>query len=297
MKKITLIITSCLFAIAAFAQIPNPGFETWDNMGAYSNPSQWGTLNNTTKLASIYTAEKGTPGSAGAAYLKLTSKTTPAGVVNGVAVSGKLDTTKLPVQPKSGFAYSGKPANLTGSWQHMGGSSPGSVSATLTHWDNMMNMRMTVATASQTLSGMSMSWTSFSIPFVYTGSDTPDSCIIFLQASGASPANNDYLYVDNLAFSGTYTGVENQTSIFNALKVYSSALSENVVIDFTVAKAENVKIQFFDLSGKKVKDVVLGWVNGQTRYSVNTNGLVDGIYFLKLVATDGFEARKVIIQH
>ena len=60
-------------------------------------------MNNMSSIASVYTAEKGTPGSPGTAYLKLTSKMVGPAVMNGVAVSGVLDS--MTMMPKSGFAF------------------------------------------------------------------------------------------------------------------------------------------------------------------------------------------------
>ena len=297
MKKIIPIAVCCIFSFSAFAQtIPNPSFETWTSMGSYSVPAQWGTLDNTTTAVSVYTAEKGTPGSAGSAYLKLTSKTTPAGVANGIAVSGKLDS--ITRQPKSGFAYSSQPAKFTGSWQYMlggSGTTPGSISATLTRWNSTTKAREVVATASKTMSGMVMSWASFSINFTYVSGNMPDSCIIFLQASGATPANGDYLWIDNLAFSGTATFVEDHTNIVSNLSVFPNPSSSTIFVDFNLAKSQNVKIQMIDLNGRLVKEVDLGSVIGATKYSLHTNGISKGTYFINVIANEGTEVRKIMI--
>ncbi len=206
MKKITsiLLISIFVFANTAFAQIPNSGFESWTTVGSYSNPTSWSTMNNTTATFSIFTANIGTPGSPGSSYLKLTSKTINGSLVNGIAVSGVLDSLNL--KAKSGFAFNLKPQSFTGKWQHMiYGSSQGSVKAILTKWNIGLNKRDTIATAAQTLSGMAMSWSNFTIYFTYLSGAIPDSCIIELKASGSNPTNNDYLWVDNLALSGSVT--------------------------------------------------------------------------------------------
>ena len=64
MKKMIRFLTATLIFTKAsgFAQVINNGFETWNNMGTYDNPAQWGTMNNTTSALGIFTAEKGTPG-------------------------------------------------------------------------------------------------------------------------------------------------------------------------------------------------------------------------------------------
>ncbi|MBI1836487.1 MAG: hypothetical protein HYR91_04405 [Flavobacteriia bacterium] len=165
-KKIFSFVIGTLLSTSLFAQIPNNGFENWTSMGSYSNPDGWATLNDVTAASSVYTATKGTPGNVGASYLKLTSKTVGPTVVNGIAVSGTINPTTM--QPSAGFPYTGQPVSLTGKWQHMiFGSSQGSVSVTLTKWNTTTNQRDIVASGSQTLSGMAMSWASFTINLNY----------------------------------------------------------------------------------------------------------------------------------
>lgn len=295
MKNCTTLIMFGLLSVIAFAQIPNSGFETWTNMGTYDNPAQWGTLNNTTKLVSVYTATKGTPGNPGSSYLKLTSKTTTAGVANGIAVSGVLDS--ITMMPKSGFAFSQQPKNFTGSWQHMiYGTSQGSLSATLTRWNSITKQREVVGTAVQTLSGMAMAWANFTIPFSYISGNMPDSCIIVLKASGANPTNLDYLWVDNLAFSGSATGIEDHPDFIQGLNVYPNPTNENIFIDFKLNNSGNAKIQMLDIYGNLVKEADMGTVVGATKYSMSIAGITKGSYFIKVISQEGVEAKKIILQ-
>jgi hypothetical protein len=161
MKKIIYFFFALMFAaVISKAQIPNSGFESWTNMGAYYNPDNWATLNNMTTMSGMYTCTQATPGNPGSYYMKLTSRTIGPDVVNGIAVCGTMDS--MTMQPTSGFAFNQRPASFTGRWQHMiFGTSQGSVSATLTRWDVPSNSRVVVATATQTLSGMAMSWANF----------------------------------------------------------------------------------------------------------------------------------------
>lgn len=248
-KKIFTIATALMFiAMISKAQsIPNAGFETWDNMGAYSNPNEWGTMNNTTTLANVYTAEKATPGNPGSSYLKLTSKTTPLGVANGIAVSGKLDS--MTQQPVSGFAYNMRPTSLDGKWQHMiFGSSQGSITVSFSKWNTSTMMRDVIGTGSKTLSGMAMSWANFSIPITFTSSNMPDSCIIVMKASGSTPTDQDYLWVDALNFVGAFpAGVNDINKIENS--IYPNPVSTTLNIKNNQQANE---ICIFDLTGKMV---------------------------------------------
>lgn len=295
MKKTFLSIVCTAITAITFAQIPNSGFENWTTIGSYSNPDGWGTMNNTTAIASIYTATKGTPGSPGASYLKLTSKTVSTTVVNGIAVSGQLDS--LTMQPKSGFAFNMRPANFTGKWQHMiYGSSQGSILVTLTRWDTGLNQRVPVGTASVTLSGMAMSWANFSLPFTYSDGGYPDTCIIVLKASGTAPTNNDYLWVDNLAFSGIVTGMENHTSFLNSVNVYPNPSREQVVLAMSFKTPQDVTFEVRDITSKVISVKHVGLLQGETQQTLDISGLSKGTYFVRIVAQVGSEVKKIVIE-
>lgn len=295
MKTAIQLFTLLFFAGNISAQIPNSGFESFTNMGAYDEPDSWGTMNSVTDLAGIYTATKGTPGSPGSSYLKLTSKTVGPAVVNGIAVSGDLDESTM--KPISGFAYTGQPVSLTGKWQHMiYGSSQGGITVVLTKWNTATNKRDTVATANQTLSGMAMSWANFTIPFVYTSSVVPDSCIIFMRASGSSPTNNDYLWVDNLAFSGSVVGIENNELFINSISVFPNPTSEILTISFETAEAQNINLELVDVTGKIILSKNLGLIQGKRNESISLDGISAGTYILKLNGTTITQSRTIIVQ-
>lgn len=297
MKKIlSSIMTVVTMTTVAFAQIPNPGFENFTNMGAYDVPDGWGTLNNTTAIAGVYTASKGTPGSPGTSYLKLTSKTVSSTVVNGIAVSGVLDSMTL--MPKSGFAYNMRPANLTGKWQHMiYGSSQGSIQIMLTRWDTGMNMRMPVASGSVTLSGMAMSWANFTIPLTYVDGSNPDSCVIVMKASGSAPTNNDYLWVDNLAFSGSVTGIQKyESSVVSNMIVFPNPSSETIHINMNIKSTQKVSIELTDINGKLILSKDVGTIQGESKQTLNINGISKGTYVVRIVTGNGTEERKIIIE-
>ena len=290
-KTLYTIIALILVASISKAQlIPNGGFENWTSMGTYNNPDGWDQLNSTTSAMSVYTCEKGTPGTVGTSYLKLTSKTITGGVAPGIAVSGVINTSTF--QPQSGFAFTNRPANLTGKWQHMiFGSSQGFVDVKLTRWDTGMNMRMTVASAHYTLTGMAMSWANFSIPLTYgTDSNNPDTCIIVLSASGTTPTNQDYLWVDALAFAGTQGVSENY---FDAnITVYPNPTSENLILDLAALNNQKVSLQVMDMQGKQVKKVE--GVTTSSKTMLDISNLSKGNYMLNVISKEGTITRKFI---
>lgn len=296
MKKLLFTFTAASFiSVSAFAQILNNGFENWTSMGAYSNPDNWETLNNYTALAGVYTATKGMPGNPGASYLMLTSKTVSTSVVNGVAVYGKLDVPSM--QGVAGLPFTQQPVRLTGNWQHMiYGSSQGSILVKLTKWNTVTNMRNVVATGSVTLTGMAMSWATFTVNLTYTSSVAPDSCMIVLKASGTTPTNNDYLWVDNLAFSGSVTGINNLENNISDVSIFPNPATENFTIELNVKKASPINFKLVDLTGKLIKEINAGEVFGNYKTSISITDIAKGSYFLKISSDDGLEVKKIMIQ-
>lgn len=292
MKKLTITLLCIGLLSQVNAQtIPNNSFENWTSIGTNTSPDIWGTMNNTTALSGIYTATKGTPGTSGSYYLKLTSKTIGGVVVNGVAVSGQLDS--ITQNPISGFAFNTRPAALTGKWQHMiYGNSQGGISIKLTRWNAATNTQITVATGNVELIGMAMSWASFSIPLTYTDGLNPDSCIITMKASGNEPTNSDYLWVDNLAFTGavptTGLGVFNLAS--DAVKVFPNPTNQfiHVNIDENIRPSE---ILITDITGK----VVMNMNTNLHQNKLNVAALNKGLYIITIKSDEGTCSKKITI--
>ena len=294
MKKVIYFLFLTFIVNTALAQIPNGGFESWTNMGTYNNPDSWGTMNNTTAASGIFTATKATPGSSGTAYLKLTSQTIAKSVVNGIAVSGVLDSISL--QPISGFPFNQRPQSFTGKWQHMiFGSSQGSITVILTLWNNISGQRDTIATAVKNLSGMVMSWNAFTFDFTYFSGNYPDSCIIVLKASGANPSQEDYLWVDNLAFAGTVAGIQPNKAADQMIKLFPNPASKDLFIDLQDLNYKGKKMIISDLTGA----VILEKTMTESSFKINISDFANGLYVFKIVNPFNiqFTEGKFAIQH
>ncbi len=297
-KSILSIIAIATLSTSAFAQIPNNSFETWASAGTYSNPASWDQLNGMTTSMGIYTATKGTGGASGggSSYLKLTSKTVGTmGVMPGVAVSGMMDMATF--KPKSGVPFTSQPVKLTGSWQYMAsGADAGFIAVYLTKWNMSMMKRDTIAKAMQPLAGMAMSWATFNINLTYMSSAMPDSAMIVLSASGTTPVANSYLYVDNLSFSGSVTGINQIENVISNVSVFPNPTTDNISIELSVKKTSLVTLQLLDVTGKLVKEINVGDIQGKYTTSINTTAITKGIYFLKVIANNAVEVKKIIIQ-
>lgn len=298
MKKIIQSIIAGIFiSVSVFAQtIPNGGFENWSTVSSYQNPNNWDNLNAMTSGMSTYTCVKGTPGNPGSSYLKLVSKNVSMmGVMPGVAVCGVLSTATY--QAASGFPFTSRPQSFTGNWQYMAsGNDAGFVAVYLTKWNAAMSMRDTVAMLTQSLSGMQMSWTSFSLNFMYMTGETPDSAMITLSSSGLVPVAGSYLYVDNLAFSGNVAGIKSNESLITTTNVFPNPAKDNLTIEVGLQKKSALTFQLVDLTGKMVKEVNVDEIQGKYSSVINTINMTKGIYFLKVIANNAVETKKVIIE-
>jgi hypothetical protein len=297
--KLLSIAAGMVLATSAFAQIPNNSFENWTTVGSYSNPNQWSTLNATTSPFSVYTCTKGTGGAPGGGsfYIQLTSKSVLTTVAPAIATNGTINTTTYTVQ--GGSPYTARPQSLTGSWQYMAFSGDqGVIGVTLTKWNTGTNSRDTIAYILNPLSGMVMSWTNFSIPFIYKSVNFPDSCQIILSASGANgstPAANSYLYVDNMAFAGS-VGIETEEKNISQLNLFPNPANDVLNINLSLSKPSEVKFQLLDISGKLVKEINAGEVKNNYKTSINTTEFTKGVYFLKVISGKSTEVKKVIIE-
>lgn len=291
-NQIFTFISSLLISLSAFAQIPNSGFESWTSMGSYSTPNGWSNLNSLTASMSVYTCMQGTPGNPGTSYLKLVSKNvTGIGVVPGVAVCGTIDATTM--KPKSGFACTQRPQTLTGNWQYMYGASSsdiGFISIVLTKWNSSTNNRETVASSIRNLTGMAMGWSTFSITLNYVSGATPDSCMIVLSASGSTPSNGSYLYVDNIAFAGTVSGV-NEVLQNSNFQIFPNPSYQNEV-NFVLDKETINSIEIYSIEGKLVKQISYSNNNNQLKFDIAD--LSKGQYFIKAITADGVLTKKFI---
>jgi hypothetical protein len=284
MRKLLHITILLLFPLIILAQIPNSGFEAWTNMGTYDNPDQWSSLNDLTAISGIFTCEKGTPGYPGASYIKITSRDiSGVGIVQGMVVSGILNTTSL--QPVSGFPYTGRPEYLQGNWQFMAfGADQGYISVFLSKWNNATHFRDTIAYVFIPLDGMQMSWREFNLPLTYYSGSTPDSAIIVASASnanGAVIADNSYLWLDNLLFTGTVEGIPDITKD-NPFGVYPNPARETITISFRKTLVNPVYIDIVNTLGQEVISMKMdSYIHS---FPVNISHLPSGIYTVKVTS-------------
>ncbi len=303
MRRYSTLFLSLLISGAAIAQIPNPSFESWTAHTGYDTPDSWGNTNSFTTLASVFTCEKGTTGApSGSSYLKLTSKSVPmVGVVPGVAVTGTISVSGTTYGVSGGFAYNQRPANLTGSWEYMAaGADHGQIAVFLSKWNMALNKRDTVSFTNYAvpgLPGMVMVWATFSIPLTYQGGQYPDSAMILVSSSTATPVANSYIYLDNLAFAGNVpSGVVTVVNDHAETTIYPNPAKDKATIYYYSLLSGNVNISITDIAGRTIKNITAPVVNGSNNISLDLTGIIKGNYIINLSDGVGSESKKLTIE-
>ena len=281
-KLLILFITLCGLI---HAQVPNGDFTNWTAMTDYDLPADWDNLNTLTASQQVFTCKKGKQTSTNNTYLRLISDSVAGmGVAPGIAVCGTLDPVSL--KPKSGFAYTDRPKALSGRWQFMAmGNDPGYIVVTFSKWNNTTQKREIIGGGADTLEGMEMAWVPFSIPITFTDPAAPDSCIIFLSSSGATPIQYSYLYVDDLI-------LEKSTGIADNQAAKSFSYFPNPAADF-------LKVDLHEL--KNVQSIQIINLQGQVLYSSKANfplneidisSLTAGSYLISVKSESGMSIQK-----
>lgn len=288
MKIITILTLSILisFPLFTYAQIPNPGFEAWEMKTGYENPVGWDNLNQLTASKNVLTCDKGKPGSAGNFYIRLVSDSVEGmGVVPGITVSGKLDP--ITMKPKSGFAYDKRPSALTGKWQFMAqGNDPGFIAVYFTKWNSSTKKREIIGGGIDSLDGMEMAWASFSIPITFSNASTPDSCMILLSASSATPLQFSYLFVDELAFE-TSSGIFDNNFSSKTFRCFPNPVNDLLRLDLRDIKhIQQIKIS--NLQGQ----VVFSETTDVNPDFINIGQLPSGFYLISIQSEDSIAIQK-----
>ncbi|MBN9484881.1 MAG: hypothetical protein BGO70_05825 [Bacteroidetes bacterium 43-93] len=276
MRQILILFFLLSTGLSLYAQIPNASFENWTNHGSYNTPDGWDNRNAQTASAAIFTCQQDTPGTDGNYYMMLISKKIGSSVVNGIAVSGRLDS--LTGTPVSGFPYTGRPASLTGKWQYMAfGNDQGYVNMELTKWNTVSNKRDTIGSATYLLPGMVMSWANFSIDIIYTSQATPDSAmIVFSPSNGLNATDNSYIFVDELKFSDFPANVNATYAPTSNIKVYPNPATGRINLDLGRQIAGPVFVNLIDILGKTVRSY--SFDGNQQYHAADLSNIAPGLY-------------------
>jgi len=269
------VLSLSAISVSALAQIPNAGFENW----AGDTLSGWWTNNvpsYDTTITRSAVAHSGTS-----------------------AVRGEVvDFFTIPIQPiiqsgvtGDGFAYSQRPAAITGYYKFFPALSSGDQFAVNASLFNGGVNGTPVGGASVAFLDTVSSYTQFSASFDYQSTDSPDTCFIQFQILGPdsapTPHIGSYFLLDDLAFTGVVRVVDIQAAIPKAFQLnqnYPNPFNPTTTITFTVPSDGIATLTVFNLLGQQVATLLEGPVSSGKIYHAifNAPSLASGVYFSRL---------------
>ena len=274
MKKIIFLTSFLALATSVvFGQtIPNPSFEDWST-ATTPEPVGWASSNAyATALSAGVTVTKVTPGQAGTSAADLVSKS-GATVVPGLITTGTISGTTV----IGGLAYTTRSTNLTGYYQYTpSGADVALVSVFLSKRNLTTNKRDTIAYGTFTPNSTVTTYTAFDVVLNYTkynNAAAPDSELIIMSSSKNFTAAiaGSVLLVDNLSFSGVFTGINESNITAN-----SSAYPNPAVNELTITTDEQANgISLYDIAGRKMDEVTVE----NKMALINTAIYAKGIYY------------------
>lgn len=293
MKTLHTLITLFLF-VPAMAQIPNAGFENWEQKTifgtTFNDPVGWLSINYANAIENIpAAATQTTDAYSGNFALKLTNtegEDKLAASISTMKLNGMEFIDKIPITSRVKslkgyykYSYTDKDTCLISLSIYKNGSAIGS---------GFLEM-----------STITENYTAFEVPVEYYNSDTtiiPDSAFILIQAAQNSN-REDFnegvtLYIDELSFE------EGPTTAIRELKpTLDVDLFPNPAQEFvTVSLKQTAKptIEVYDITGKL--HPIIPTEVAPKQYGFNVNQLPKGIYLVKVMAANEYRTFRVLVQ-
>ncbi len=299
----TILLSGVAFPAFSQSQLPNVGYESWQNVG---NNDEEPTNMNSNKtgggLASLgpQTCYRATSPNTGSYCTELRTRNYLGTAVNGIATTGKVQAPST--NPSDGYIetlrsdadfnwpFTGRPDSLVGYYKYtVAGGDQGKVQVYL-HGDydvrnplDAGSLPYVIAQAKFLTPNASVgNWTRFSVPFTYTSASTPNYALVVCTASSesATAVNGSKMWIDDIQV--VYAPVVAVQELLESnIRSYWSA--DDLVIDLSrSALAADRTLQLFDLNGKLELEAVL---HGNRVHRIQTD-LAAGIYALRIVGAD-----------
>lgn len=282
MRNIFFIICLLGYGVSTAQQaLPNPDFEEWDDEGGiftgYLDPAGWETVNSSTNLLGLLTAERvgGVDAFSGSYALRLESKYLSIAdqVIPGICATGNINIETENVE--SGVPINSRPHAITGWYRYFPSEvDTGQVGIILTRWNATNGMRDTVGIGGFFALGTTENYTFFSGPIEYESTLTPDTMIVVLVSSSQfSPQSGSTMFIDNLFLE--YLPTQLIAESIEEVPVFPNPVNDR--INFEVAGARLLEV--FDQNGRLADLIELD--RGQQ--SVNVLNLSAGQYLLRFI--------------
>lgn len=328
MKKqlLTLSLLSTM-SVAAFAQsIPNGGFEDWvtitpeEQFGDPSERSPYQDLGPEKPLTKNFlrtinesvggfdvlvapelTSYRSTDAHSGDYSIRLRSTSKSGTFVPGAFTTGDIinlnDVNNVGVHLGRPYAHTAQATNFEGWFKY---EPQGNDSALFQVY--FLKNSVEIGRGEYMEKNAVSDWTKFDIAINWTSADIPDTVVIAVSASAAINFVNLFqcqgeigsqLFVDDIAFTGNGISVNEASFSQISASLFPNPAIDKVTLSINQTISDNMFVQMFDLSGKKVVDSKI--VSENT--VIETSNLNAGVYIVS-VLDNGAKVftKKVIIK-
>jgi hypothetical protein len=295
--KLKIVFATFLLQFLAthlFSQIPNNGFELWNNMGSYLEPQDYKTA-NTYAIGTFYPVTRATdhyPAAVGNYSIKIESNTSI--VPNFAACGVALQTHEMIIGgPRPYFRVAGHPASFTGYFKYFPQNNDTMFIMLL-----LFHGGMVVADATLTATSTVPDWTSFVVPISnYNAADSGAILLASYNANGPPPSyfprGNSVLYADNLNFDFLINSIDEQGANRKDETVfYPNPARDKIYFELRGAGliSHHATVTIFNNFGEIViKKTILS-----ASKSLDISQLLPGIYFLVLENSNTKTTQKLV---
>ncbi len=305
MKKLLILFTVLiLISLKTNAQIPNNGFEIWENYpdpdnsnNVYQKPDQWvGLLPNSPSTYSFSIEKNMDNYPAGTGQYSMIIKPDSTNEVDGAA-----------------FSWDSLPPGI--SWQNIPPAFPINYRPTslflyykyLPENGDSMRVACNFYKDGVVIGGFDYNspqivpnWTLLEIPISFYTSDIPDSATIILTTFCNTQHNGSSLYIDNLSFDTSITSVENTVNSlpqkFTLYQNYPNPFNPSTTIKFQIPNTKFTTLKVYNILGKEVTTLVSTKLNqGNHTYIFDGKNLASGIYYYQIVAGNFYQVKKMVL--
>jgi hypothetical protein len=292
-RTILFLMTAFTCGAGAYAQqLANPGFEQWDTLGDYTQPSNWFTLNPLVQFGFEPSTTLTTDAHSGNYAVVLTSIAGQFTDYSGVLCTGPiLDQNFEADFSNIKVAYSSRPSHLKFYYKSLPVSGDqGILAMYLTKWNPVLWQSDTIAEASMLFDAQVNTYTLAELQFDYWNAATPDSMFVIASSSidGFNPTPESQLVFDDFELVYDPTALSSIKQQDWAVHVYPNPAST----------------KFFVQTPHKVCSLVLCDVNGKNivqrekalHHQIDVSECAPGLYFLQLTDEQGNRnTRKILV--
>lgn len=116
-----------------------------------------------------------------------------------------------------------------------------------------------------------------------------------LIAPGGEVDNAGFASMEEAVNNG-YAGLEDVLTVTNSINLYPNPTTANTSIDLGVVENENVKVEVYDMNGKRVAERNYGVLNGAYTVPLNSENFESGLYNVRIFKGDKMELVKLVVQ-